>query len=126
VTDVERLKALFEPFGAVTVRRMFGGAGIYAEDLCFAIEAEGEVYIKVDMDTQAAFEAAGSRPFIYEMQGKPKSMAFWLLVSEAHDDPDTLRRWAGLGLDAARRAAAMKVAKATRAGAGKRSALGRA
>jgi len=108
MTDTERLNALFEPFGPVSVRRMFGGAGIYSDDLCFGIESDGEVYIKVDADTQAAFEAAGSRPFVYMILGKPKSMAFWLLVAEAHDDPDALRRYAALGLDAARRAAAAK------------------
>ncbi len=44
--DAEGLKALFEPFGPVTIRRMFGGSGIYAEGLCFAIELKGEVFIK--------------------------------------------------------------------------------
>ena len=36
--DAEALKALFKPFGDVSVKRMFGGAGVYAEGLCFAIE----------------------------------------------------------------------------------------
>ena len=111
--DAEALKELFAPFGPVTVRRMFGGAGIYADGLCFAIAPRsGEVYIKSDAETQVAFAAAGSAPFVYEMQGKPKSMAFWRLVAEAYDDEDALKRWAQLGLGAARRAAA---AKATRA-----------
>ena len=109
--DAEGLKALFEPFAPVTVRRMFGGAGVYADDLCFAMEANGEVYVKVDAETQSAFEAAGSRPFIYLAQGKPKSMAYWLLVAEAYDDAEALHRWAGFGLDAARRAAAEKAKK---------------
>ncbi|HEY6735963.1 MAG TPA: TfoX/Sxy family protein, partial [Roseiarcus sp.] len=43
--DAEALKALFEPFGPVTVKRMFGGSGIYAEGLCFAIESGGEVFL---------------------------------------------------------------------------------
>ncbi len=87
---------------------MFGGAGIYADGLCFAIESRGEVYIKTDPVTQSAFEAAGSQAFVYEMQGKPKSMAYWRLVADAYDDPEALRRWAELGLSAARRAAAAK------------------
>jgi hypothetical protein len=37
--DAESLKALFEPFGPVAVKRMFGGHGVYAAGLCFAIEA---------------------------------------------------------------------------------------
>ena len=47
--DAEGLKEIFEPFGAVSVKRMFGGHGVYADGLCFAIEAGGEVYLKVDV-----------------------------------------------------------------------------
>lgn len=111
--DVESLKELFAPFGALTVRRMFGGAGIYADGLCIAIQPRsGEVYIKCDAETQATFTAARSQPFVYEMRGQPRAMAFWRLPAEAYDDEDALRRWAQLGLDAARRAAAAKAAKA--------------
>ena len=79
--DAAAIEALFEPFGPVTVRRMFGGAGIYADGLCFAIASRGEVYVKADAETQAVFAAAGSEPFVYEMQGKPKAMGFWRLAN---------------------------------------------
>jgi TfoX/Sxy family transcriptional regulator of competence genes len=46
--DAEGLKALFEPVGAVSVKRMFGGRGVYADGLCFAIQSQGEVYLKTD------------------------------------------------------------------------------
>jgi DNA transformation protein and related proteins len=106
--DAEGLKALFEPFGPVTVRRMFGGSGIYAEGLCFAIESNGEVFLKADAVSQPSFSAAGSAPFTYVMKGKPRSMSFWRLPEIALDEADELRRWAGLGLEAARRAAEAK------------------
>jgi DNA transformation protein and related proteins len=106
--DAEGLKALFEPFGPVTVRRMFGGAGVYAEGLCFAIEADGEVYIKADALNQPSFSTAGSAPFTYAMNGKPKSMSYWRLPEIAHDEADELWRWAGMGLEAARGAARAK------------------
>jgi DNA transformation protein and related proteins len=106
--DAERLKALFGPFGPVTVRRMFGGAGICAEGLCFAIESNGEVFLKADALSQPNFSAAGSAPFAHEMKGKPKSMSYWRLLEIAHDEADELRRWAGMGLEAARRAAEAK------------------
>jgi DNA transformation protein len=100
--DAEGLKALFEPFGPVTVRRMFGGSGVYAEGLCFAIESNGEVFLKADALSQPSFSAAGSAPFTYVMKGKPRSMSFWRLPEIALDEADELRRWAGLGLEAAR------------------------
>jgi len=106
--NADGLKALFEPFGAVGVKRMFGGHGVYAEELCFAIEAEGEVYLKVDAETEAAFLSAGSQPFVYNAAGKRMSMAYWRLPADAYDEADELRRWATLGLEAARRGAAKK------------------
>jgi DNA transformation protein and related proteins len=42
--DADGLKALFKPFGPVTFKRMFGGHGVYAQELCFAIEHSGKVF----------------------------------------------------------------------------------
>ena len=106
--DAERLKALFEPFGLVTVKRMFGGHGVYIEGLCFAIEHGGEVFLKVDAELAPGFGAAGSSPFIYNARGKAMPTSFWRLPSAAIEDATELTRWAVLGLEAARRAAAAK------------------
>ncbi len=106
--NADDLRALFEPFGAVVVKRMFGGYGIYADGFCFAIASGGEAFLKVDSETEAAFFAAGSSPFVYHTKGKPTPMSYWRLPAEAYDDADALRRWAALGLDAARRTAAAK------------------
>ena len=56
---------------------MFGGAGVYAEGVCFAIEQGGEVFLKVDALSQPSFAAAGSSPFIYVAKGKPMPTSFW-------------------------------------------------
>jgi DNA transformation protein len=103
--DAAGLRALFEPFGPVTVKRMFGGSGIYAEGLCFAIELRGEVFLKTDELSRADFSAVGSAPFIYVAKGKSRPTSYWSLPAGAHEDGDELRRWAGMGLEAARRAA---------------------
>ena len=99
---------------------MFGGAGIYAEGLCFAVESGGEVFLKVDAQSEPGFFAAGSSPFIYHAKGKPMTTSFWRLPSIAYDDPDELRRWAAMGLEAARRAAAAKAKPVKRKAASKR------
>jgi DNA transformation protein and related proteins len=106
--DAEALKGLFEPFGPVGIKRMFGGFGIYADGLCFAIEAGGEVFIKTDEVSRADFSAAGSAPFTYVAKGKSRPTSYWSLPPGAHDDGDELRRWAGIGLETARRALAAK------------------
>ena len=115
--NADGLTELFAPFGAVAVRRMFGGAGIYAEGLCFAIESDGEVFLKVDLETQAVLSAVGSSPFCYTAKGKPMTTSFWRLPKAAYDEPEELRRWAALGLEAAQRAAAKKVKPKSRTAA---------
>jgi DNA transformation protein len=114
--DREALAELFAPFAIVSVRRVFSGHGVYAEGLCFALALRGEIFIKSDAETEAEFVAAGSQPFIYTARGREVTVAsYWRLVASAYDDEDELRRWAALGLAAARRTAAIKAAKAKRA-----------
>lgn len=104
----EHIEELFAPFGPVAVKRMFGGHGVYADGFFFALETDGEIYLKADADTKPQFEAAGSNPFVYEGKSKPVTMSYWRLPDEALEDHDELRRWARLALDAARRAAVKK------------------
>jgi DNA transformation protein len=113
--DADRLKQLFEPFGEVTVKRMFGGHGVYAKGVCFAIEHGGEVFLKVDSLSQPTFAEAQSSPFIYAARGKPMPTSYWRLPELAHEEADELRRWASLGLEAARRAAEAKAKPKARA-----------
>ena len=53
--DADGLKQLFEPFGEVTVKRMFGGAGRLCRGPVFAIELDGEVFLKVDARVASRF-----------------------------------------------------------------------
>lgn len=106
--DRERIEELFAPFGPVAVERMFGGHGIYADGIFFALESDGEIYLKADAETQPRFAAAGSRPFVYQGKNKPVTMSYWRIPDDALEDDDALRRWAALALDAARRALAKK------------------
>ena len=115
--DREGLEELFAPFAAVSVRRLFGGHGVYADGLCFALSLGGDIYLKVDAETQAAFAAVDSRPFVYTARGREVQVGYWLLPSAGYDDEDALRRWASLALDAARRAAAKRRDKRKSAGA---------
>ena len=106
--DAERLNALFEPFALVSVKRMFGGHGVYAEGPCFAIESDGEVFLKADAESQPNFAAVGSSPFIYNARGKAMPTSFWRLPPAGYEDAAEHSHWAVLGLEAARRAAAAR------------------
>jgi len=45
-------------------RRMFGGVGLYAGDLFFALIADDTLYFKVDESNRADFERWGTGPFM--------------------------------------------------------------
>ena len=79
--DREGLEELFAPFAAVSVRRMFSGHGVYFDGLCFALSIGGDVYLKVDAETQADFAAVDSRPFVYAARGREVQVGYWLAPS---------------------------------------------
>mgnify|MGYP001217456778 CR=1 FL=1 len=98
------VKDLFSPFGEITTRRMFGGAGVYCDGLIFAIVAQDDIWLKADKETADEFSAAGSQPFTIEMKGKTGTMSFYSAPEDIFDDEGALRRWAELALAAAARA----------------------
>ena len=109
--DTEAIRDLFVGIGPVRIRKMFGGQGVYSGERMFALEAYGELYLKVDEASVEAFRAAGSRPFVYEKDGRRMQMSYWLMPDAALDDPDAAARWGRLALDAAVRAARRGPAK---------------
>ncbi len=82
-------------FGPVTIRNMFGGAGIYADGVMFAILTGDTLYLKADETTEPAFEAEGMAPFTYPPKGKaPVTMSYWEAPPRLLEDPDALADWA--------------------------------
>ena len=67
---VDHCLELLAPLGAVRARRMFGGHGLYCDDLFFALIASDRLYLKADAQSQPAFEGAGCEPFVYEARGR--------------------------------------------------------
>jgi TfoX/Sxy family transcriptional regulator of competence genes len=59
------IRELFCVFGPVEVRRMFGGAGIYADGRMFALMSDGVIYLKADEHNAPAFEREQLEPFTY-------------------------------------------------------------
>lgn len=99
------LKDLFAPFGVITIRKMFGGAGVYCDGAIFAITGDEGVWLKVDDVTRAEFEAAGLEPFKVEFDnGKSGTMSYYNAPEDIYDDNDELTRWTELALGASRRA----------------------
>ena len=114
--DAERLQELFEPFGRVSIRRMFGGAGIYNDGVMFALLADGQIYLKANPEAQARFREAGCRPFVYESRNRRVETSYWSVPEAALDDAEMLREWAGLAYAAALSARRSKAVKAGKTG----------
>ena len=93
---------------------MFGGQGVFSDDLMFALEAGGELFLKADTETAGAFAAAGSRQFVYTKDGRPTPMSYWRLPDAALDDPEEAARWGRLAVDAGSRSASAKRVKVRR------------
>lgn len=111
--DAEDVAELFQSAGAISIRRMFGGLGVYQAGDIIALVLDGEILLKGDDATAPVLEAAGSRRWTYERaDGRRAKMPYWSLPEAALDDPDAMARWIALAIGAGRRAAAAKVRSA--------------
>jgi len=82
------------PFGPVSIRRMFGGAGIFRDGLMFALVADDTLYFKVDATNQADFADRGMEPFTYLRKSKPASLRYYEVPADILEDPQDLLPWA--------------------------------
>lgn len=103
---------LLSPLGPVRVRRMFGGQGLYVDDLFMALIDDGQLFLKADEVTRERFVAAGCLPFSYPTKdGERQVMSYYRPPEEALESPPLMLPWARLALEAALRAANAKKAK---------------
>jgi DNA transformation protein len=93
-------------FGPVRVKRMFGGHGIYVDDLFIALVVGETLYLKADAQSTPRFEAAGCPAFTYTAKGRTTITQYRAAPVEAMDSPALMRPWAALARDAALRARA--------------------
>ena len=116
------IQELFSAFGGVAVRRMFGGAGIYADGTMFALVADGVIYLKADELSTPAFERENLPPFTYETKdGRRGVMSYRRMPERLYDDPDELATWAHAALAAAQRTGVRAGKKAGKKAVGERS-----
>lgn len=95
----------------VRARSMFGGVGLYADELFFALIADDAVYFKVDDSNRPDFEARGLEPFRpYGEHGEV--MGYFRVAEDLLEDPEALRAWADRAIAVARRARRPKSSRA--------------
>jgi len=94
---------LEEQFGrveAVTTRRMFGGLGIYARGLFFALVDDNVVYFKGGDANLADFQARGCEPF--RPYGDDRTMGYYTVPGDVLEDVALLAQWMEKALEVAR------------------------
>jgi len=128
---------LLSPLGDVRAKRMFGGHGLYIDDLFVALIAFDRLYLKADEVSRPDFTAAGCEPFVYTKPaqtsqrdaprseavrgglGRPGAAAasgkntqitigYWTVPAEAMESPELMQPWARRAIAAALRARSAK------------------
>lgn len=102
--DNDRIREMFDSLGDVTIKRMFGGKGVYHQGRILALEVDGEILLKADAESAPEFSAAGASQWVYAGKAKPVAMPYWSIPEDALDDQEELARWVGLAWAAALRA----------------------
>ena len=115
-TTLDYAVDLFRGMGGVRARRMFGGAGLYAHGVMFALIDDDRIYLKTNEAVRADLAAEGSQPWIYtERKGRkagiPQETSYWSLPDAACEDPDEACAWGRRALAAA---SAIKAAQPAR------------
>jgi DNA transformation protein len=102
--DNDAISDMFVSLGEVTIKRMFGGKGIYHQGKILALEFSGDILLKADVQSAPNFADAGASQWIYSGKNKPVAMPYWSIPDAALDDPDELAKWVALAWAAALRA----------------------
>ena len=89
------VEELFAGLGPVRIRRMFGGAGVYAGEVMFGLIDDETLYLKTDEALRAELQAQGSAAWVYSRApGRWEETSYWRLPETALDDPDEAGAWA--------------------------------
>jgi len=115
------LRDVLSGVGDISIRKMFGGAGVYLHGVMFALVADDTLYLRADEASAPEFAAEGKGPFTYAAKGRaPITMQYWELPERLYDEPDELARWAwrAHAIAAAAKPAARPRAARKRAGSG--------
>jgi DNA transformation protein len=110
VTDSFRdfvLEQLEQAARDVRARRMFGGVGVYAGELFFAVIDDDILYFKVDDQTRPAYITRKLKPFS-PYGDEQKSMQYYEVPIGVLEDVDVLGQWVADAVAAAGRSKTKK------------------
>ncbi len=89
-------------WAVVSVRKMFGGAGLYCDRTMFGLIDDDVAYLKVDDSNREDFLQAGSSPF-QPFPDKNTIMSYYEIPADVLEDRDQLAIWAQRSLTIAQK-----------------------
>lgn len=87
---LDMVREFLAPLGAISVRRMFGGAGIYSGGVMFALVEDDVLYFKADDTTSVRYVDEGMTPFTFEGQTRMVETSYWRAPERVFDEPDEM------------------------------------
>ena len=108
---VDHLGEVFEQFGEIKTRKMFGGHGIYHDGVMFALVADDILYLKADDSIAPYFESEGLPQFEYDKGDKIVKMSYYRAPDDIYDEPAQALLWARRSFEVAFRTKAKSKAK---------------
>ena len=90
----EYILDLLDDWEGIYMKRMFGGWGLFHNDMILGLIFDNELYLKVDDSSKAEYKARGSRPFTYKRGGKEVALSYWLVPEEVLEDRGVFLEWA--------------------------------
>ena len=99
---------LMQSIGPVRAKAMFGGHGIFLEELMFALIVDSVLFLKVDKQSESNFKARGLEAFTYMKKGKEFNMSYYQAPEEVLEEGEEMSYWANMAYAAALRATSKK------------------
>jgi DNA transformation protein len=91
--DPRRFDDLFSHFGRITVRPMFGGEGLYANEQIVGLVVSDQIYLKTTEINRADYLAENCNPFSYRRGKKLTDTSYYAVPDRLLDDPEEFSAW---------------------------------
>lgn len=108
--DNSAIEEVFESLrdlGELRSRSMFGGHGLYCDDVFFGLWADELLYFKVDAENRPAYLELGAAPFLFGVETPTSKQltesSYYEVPLEVQERPAEFLEWAQAALAAARR-----------------------
>lgn len=91
---IMQARCRFDFLGQITVRSQFGGYGLLADNIMFAVVSEGELYLRANDLVESLFRTRGMVNLVYAKRGLPVSLRYYWVDLALWDDDLALRHFA--------------------------------